>query len=98
MQIEVKCNISKREFPDDIHKSEITEYITKVMISKLWSHISENCLKTLVCDHNTAEVTMKSIFIENAEGFLNKVNELLDDPGMSKKEFRESLKSLIDNS
>ena len=95
MQIVIKAEISKGHFPDTMHKSEITEYIKEQMSEELCSHISSRILKGIVCDHNIAGVEMKSIFIEDANGFFEKVNTLLDAPGLSKKEFREKLVKLI---
>jgi hypothetical protein len=95
MQIIIKADIPKGEFPETMNKLDITDHIKGKIIGKLFSYISSNILKMLVCDHNTAEVKMKSIFIENADGFFEDVNTLLDDHGLSKKEFREKLVELI---
>lgn len=97
MKILVKLSISKGEFPEHIHKSEITEYVLQKMKDGLFDHISKNFNNTLVCDHNTSEVSMKCIFIQDADGFIDKVNKLLDDPGASKNDFKEKLIHLLDN-
>ena len=95
MQIVVKIEIPKGTFPQDMHKTEITAIIKERMQDELFTYLHQGLSNMLVCDHNTAEVQMKSIFIENADGFFNDVSTLLGDPGISKKEFREKLVELI---
>ena len=98
MQIVVKVEIPKDTFPKDMHKTEITEFVKQRMQDELFTYLEHNLFNMLVCDHNTAEVHMRSIFIENADGFFSDVNTLLDDPGISKKEFFGKLQKLINSS
>ena len=97
MEIHTRISIPKGEFPDDMSKEEISLYIKGLMAKSIGRYVRQilNEDLSILAQNNTSNVFLDSIFITSKGVFYDKVQKLLDDPAMSKKDFFSELVKLI---
>lgn len=96
MEIYTKITIPKGDFPKDMSNEDM-EYLVRKKLVKGFDKIIDEEIKNmkLHITHETAEVYINSIFIKGMDVFYHKVNKLLDDQNLTKKDFYNELVKLI---
>lgn len=94
MKYQLDIKIPRDEFPSHMTREDISEYL-KSKISHEFGSLFYNEFQMPPVGQNTRELSMEMILILNPQFFLEDVKKLLDDPGISKKEFLGKLHELI---
>ena len=97
MKYKLDIKIHKGEFPYHMTREYISEYL-KDKITNEFSSVFYNEFYMPPVGHNTTELSLEIILILNPQLFLDDVKKLLDDTGISKKEFYGKLCELINSS
>ncbi len=94
MIYKIDIQIPKDQFSSHMSIEDKTEYI-KGKMAKAFGDTFYNEYKMPIIDHNTAEIKHDFILILNVELFYQSVRKLLDDPGLSKKEFSVKFQEIL---
>lgn len=97
MKYKLDIKIPRGEFPSHMTREDISEFL-KSKITNEFSSVFYNEFQMPPVGNNTTELSMDMILILNPQFFLDDVKKLLDDHGISKKEFYGKLWELINNS
>lgn len=96
MEIYTEITIPEGEFPKDMSREDMEFFVRKKLVEGFSKIIDEELQNMkLLITHETAEVYLDSIFIKSKNIFYNKVQKLLDNPELTKKDFYKELVTLI---